>query len=67
MTPLYIYLAGVFVTLVFLGAWGDVSDEDTAGAWVIAIVWPIVALALSVAILCHGPFWLGKQLRILLG
>jgi hypothetical protein len=64
MTYLYIYLAVALPTGMFAcfrGGW-NYDYDDAIGGCLMALVWPIVAVALLAWLPFGGAFWLGGKI-----
>jgi len=61
-----IYVIGAVISAIILGAVEDRADDDWAGGWCIAALWPLVFVVVAVCAFIGGPFWLGRQIRRLL-
>jgi len=64
----HIFWAYVIITIlcaVAQGAVWDIEEGEEGGAWMIALIWPLVLLAALAGMVAYGPFWIGKKLRAL--
>ena len=58
-----IYLIGVVIAAVIVGAFIDEARDDWAGGWMAAALWPVIFAACAIMVIVGGPFWLGRSLR----